>query len=63
MLDRDSILAPLFFLIYLSDSLSSNPKDLFSLIDGINQSGIILNADLKKNQLGFPMQNELWPCH
>ena len=68
--NKRQILGPLLFLIYinhLSNNLSSNPKpfadetSIFSAVHNINQSGINLNDDLKKKQLGFSMENEFQP--
>ena len=62
-----SILGPLLFFIYindLSDDLSTNAKlfagdtSLFSVVRDINTSAIHLNNDLRKKQLGVPMENE-----
>ena len=54
---QDSVLVPLFFLIYINDlsqNLSSNPKlladdkTLFSVVDNLSISTNNLNKDLKK---------------
>ena len=54
---QESILGPLFFLIYindLSDDLTSNPKlfaddtSLFSVVQNINSTTTDLNSDLSK---------------
>ena len=50
-----------------SVSLSSNPNlfadntSLFLVVHNLNQSGINLNDDLEKKQLGFPTENEFQP--
>ena len=64
-----SILAPLFFLIYindLSDGLQCNPKlladdtSLFATVYNMNKTTDNLNNDInQKYKMGFLMENEL----